>query len=82
MTTVDKAVLAKTAVFISYSRRDMAFADRLVAALEKREIDAKIDRRDLSLAEEWKRELLGFVRQSDAAVPLLNSTWVDSPRYN
>lgn len=58
----------KLKVFISYSRRDMAFADRLVGALEARGIDVIIDRRDLPLLEEWQKELLGFIRKADAIV--------------
>lgn len=76
----DKAVpVAKTKVFISYSRKDMAVADRLVAALEARGCEVRIDRRDLPLLEEWQRELIGFIRQSDAAVLLLSPSWVASP---
>ncbi|MBV9861288.1 MAG: SUMF1/EgtB/PvdO family nonheme iron enzyme [Alphaproteobacteria bacterium] len=55
-------------VFISYSRHDMAFADRLVAALEARGFEVKIDRRDLPAFEEWKRELLGFICECDTVV--------------
>ncbi|HEV7241358.1 MAG TPA: toll/interleukin-1 receptor domain-containing protein [Thermoanaerobaculia bacterium] len=44
MGTIDKTQAPKTKVFISYSRKDMGFADRLVAALEARGIEAKIDR--------------------------------------
>ncbi len=58
----------KLKVFISYSRRDMQFADRLVAALEIRGLNVLIDRRDLPLLEDWERELIGFVRQSDTVV--------------
>jgi len=34
----------KTKVFISYSRKDMAFADRLEAALKARGVEPLIDR--------------------------------------
>jgi tetratricopeptide (TPR) repeat protein len=70
----------KLKVFISYSRRDMAFADRLVTALESHDIEVMIDRRDLPLLEEWQNELIGFIRKADAVVYLLspwsiNSKW-------
>lgn len=58
----------KLKLFISYSRRDMAFVDRLVAGLEARDFDVLIDRRDLPALEDWKRELLGFIRRADTIV--------------
>ena len=58
----------KLKVFISYSRRDMQFSDRLVTALETRGLNVLIDRRDLPLLEDWERELIGFIRQSDTVV--------------
>lgn len=62
------ASAAKPKVFISYARADLDFSDALVAALERHGVEAPIDRRDLPYGEEWKPELLDFVRQSDAVV--------------
>ncbi|HKI06239.1 MAG TPA: TIR domain-containing protein [Thermoanaerobaculia bacterium] len=78
----DKTQLPKTKVFVSYSRKDIEFADRLVAALETRDIEVKIDRRDLPLLEEWQRELLGFIQQADAVILIISpnsikSRWID-----
>jgi len=58
----------KIRVFISYARTDMGFADAIVEVLEKHDIEVLIDRRDLPYGEEWKPELLDFVRRSDAVV--------------
>ena len=58
----------KLKVFISYSRRDMPFADRLVAALDARGFEVMIDRRDLPKLEDWERELLGFIRRADTVI--------------
>jgi hypothetical protein len=58
----------KVKVFISYSRRDRAFAERLVAALEARGLEPKLDTRDLPKLEDWRRELTGFIRAADAVV--------------
>lgn len=69
---------SKTKVFISYSRKDMAFADRLVTALEARELDVSIDRRDLPLLEEWQRELIGSIRAADAVVFLVSPSSIMS----
>jgi len=38
---------AKTNIFISYSRKDMAFADRLEAALKGRGLEPLIDRTEI-----------------------------------
>ena len=46
-------------VFVSYSRSDAQFADKLVARLEARGVVVSIDKRDLPMLEEWQRELLG-----------------------
>ena len=40
-------------VFISYSRKDMAFADRLEAALEARGFEPLIDRTEIYAFEDW-----------------------------
>lgn len=65
-------------VFISYSRRDISFVDRLVAALEARSFDVLIDRRDLPALEDWERELVGFIRQSDTVVFLVSRNSIAS----
>src|SRR5258705_10962655 len=74
----DLRAAQKLRVFISYSRRDMAFADRLVAALESHDIEVIIDRRDLPLLEEWQNELIGFIRKADAIVYLLSPSSINS----
>jgi WD40 repeat protein len=58
----------KSKIFVSYSRSDIEFADRLVAALEVRGFDVLIDRRNLPKLEDWQRELLAFVRQADTVI--------------
>ena len=55
----------KLKVFISYSRKDLAFAQRMLAALEAHDLAPKIDMRDLPKMEDWRRELLGFIREAD-----------------
>jgi WD40 repeat protein len=72
------ASVHKLKVFISYSRTDLDFAERLVAALEARNIEALIDKRDLPLLEEWQRELAGFIRKADAVVYLVSSASIGS----
>lgn len=71
-TTNSRGADQKLKVFISYSRTDREFADRLVAALEARGLHVLIDRRDLPLLEEWQRELSSFIRQADAVVLIVS----------
>ena len=49
----DVAQQPKAKVFISYSRKDMAFADRLEAALKARGFEPLIDRKEIYAFEEW-----------------------------
>lgn len=66
-------------VFISYSRADVEFANRLVISLEAHGLRVSIDRRDLPTLEEWRRELLGLIRNADAVVFIVSERSVASP---
>lgn len=66
-------------VFISYSRKDLDFAQRLVASLEKRGIAVLIDTRDLPTLRDWRRELLHFLREADAVVFIVSHNSISSP---
>ena len=46
-------------VFISYSRRDEAFVQRLRESLAERGKDVWVDREDIGPAVEWRREIFG-----------------------
>ncbi|PPD30506.1 MAG: hypothetical protein CTY20_02690 [Hyphomicrobium sp.] len=70
---------AKVSVFISYSRTDLAFALRLVDGLRARGLAPKIDSRDLPTLEDWRRELLGFIRSADAVIFIVSANSVASP---
>jgi WD40 repeat protein len=69
-------------VFISYSRRDMAAAERLVSLLEERGMEVLIDRRDLPYGEEWQQELADFIRLSDTVVWLVSPDSIGSKWVN
>jgi hypothetical protein len=69
----------KIKVFISYARKDIAFARRITAALEARGVTARIDTRDLPKLEDWRRELVGFIREADAVVFIVSPHSVQSP---
>jgi hypothetical protein len=66
-------------VFVSYSRKDINFAQKVVAALEARGLTPKIDTRDLPKLEDWLRELLGFIRDADAVVFVVSPNSISSP---
>ncbi|UGY19615.1 toll/interleukin-1 receptor domain-containing protein [Bradyrhizobium septentrionale] len=66
-------------VFISYSRKDVDFAQKIVAALEARGLTPRIDTRDLPKLEDWRRELLGFIREADAVVFIVSPNSILSP---
>ena len=61
-------VTRKTRIFISYSRADVAFADRLYTALTARGYEVHIDRSDLASREEWESELLVLIRKADTVI--------------
>jgi TIR domain len=44
---------AKARIFISYSRKDMSFVDRLEAGLEARAFEPLIDREEIYAFEDW-----------------------------
>jgi hypothetical protein len=47
----------KTRVFISYSRKDSIFSNRLVDALNARGFEAYLDKKDILPGEPWKERL-------------------------
>ena len=63
---------SRVGVFVSYSRVDLARAQRIVAALEQRGIRCVIDTRDLPYGEKWQNELKAFIRASDTVVFLVS----------
>lgn len=62
----------KTKVFICYARADLDFADRIVAALEKRGFEPLIDRRDIADFRPWWEEIQLLIRQADTVVFVLS----------
>ena len=56
-----KEFARKAKVFISYSRKDMAFADRLEAALKARGFEPLIDRTDIYAFEEWWKRIEALI---------------------
>ena len=59
---------AKTRVFISYSRKDGAFAEKLRLALIAAGLEAYLDKEDILPGEPWRARLEGLILAADAVV--------------
>lgn len=68
----------KARVFISYSRKDMPFADRLEAALKARGIEPLIDRTEIYAFEDWWKRIEALITQADTVVFVLSPDAVAS----
>jgi hypothetical protein len=65
-------------VFISYSRKDLAFAQMLVDALGERGFDAFLDKTDIAPGEPWKERLGGLIAAADTVVFVISPDSVAS----
>ena len=63
---------SRAKVFISYSRKDMAFADRLEAALKARGFEPLLDRTDILAFEEWWKRVQALIGRADTIVFVLS----------
>jgi hypothetical protein len=63
---------SKAKVFISYSRKHMAFADRLEAALKARGFEPLMDRTDIYAFEEWWKRVEALIGCADTIVFVLS----------
>src|SRR5580658_9948169 len=69
---------AKAKVFISYSRSDMAFVDRLEPALIARGFEVMIDREQIYAFEDWWGRLQSLLNLADTVVFSLSPDWLSS----
>jgi hypothetical protein len=69
---------AKAKVFISYSRKDMVFVDRLEASLKGRGFEPLIDRTEIYAFEEWWKRIEGLIERADTVVFVLSPDSVAS----
>lgn len=65
-------------VFISYSRKDEALAEKVVASLEEAGLDAWYDKREIVPGENWAESIARGLKESDAMVVLLTPNSLDS----
>jgi len=68
----------KARIFISYSRKDMAFADRLEAALKTRGFEPLIDRTEIYAFEDWWKRIEALIGRADTVVFMLSPDAVGS----
>jgi WD40 repeat protein len=69
----------KGRIFISYSRHDTDFADRIEAALTADGFEALIDRTDIYAFEDWWRRIESLIVKADTVVFVLSPEAVASP---
>jgi hypothetical protein len=62
------AASGRAKVFVSYSRKDLPFAQTLVEALGARGFDAFLDKTDIAPGEPWKERLAGLIAAADTVV--------------
>jgi WD40 repeat protein len=65
-------------VFVSYSRRDEAFARRLDAALRERSVDVWIDFEDIPPSADWRERIFAGIDAAKAFVAVLSADYVAS----
>src|SRR5262245_23741812 len=68
----DVASQLRAKIFISYSRKDMVFADRLEAALKSRGFEPLIDRTDIYAFEDWWKRIEDLIARADTVVFVLS----------
>ena len=76
---VEQTNQSRAKVFISYSRRDMEFADRLEAALKARGFEPLIDRDEIYAFEEWWKRIEALILRADTIVFILSPDSISSP---
>src|SRR5689334_3703420 len=76
--TTGREVDQKPKIFISYSRKDMVFADRLEASLKARGFEPLIDRTEIYAFEEWWKRIEGLITRADTVVFILSPDSVAS----
>jgi WD40 repeat protein len=65
-------------VFISYSRKDIAFARRLHAGLAQAGLETWIDWQDIPPSSDWLAEVYSAIEASDAFIFIISADSVDS----
>ena len=68
----------KTRAFVSYARADLAFVERLEAALKARGIETLIDKTEIAAFEDWWRRIETAITRADNFVFVISPDSVAS----
>jgi len=74
-----REIARRTRVFISYSRKDGDFVERLKSALQSKGYEAFVDTQDISGGEKWKKRLDQLILNADAMAFVVTPDSVASP---
>ena len=69
-------------IFISYSRKDLDFAQKIVDALAANDLDTWIDWKSIPKGEDWEHEIYRGIEEADAFLFLLSPDSVTSEMCN
>lgn len=69
-------------IFISYSRADIQYAEKIVLALSENEIDTWIDWKSIPKGEVWEQEIYHGIEEADAFLFLVSIDSVSSKMCN
>jgi len=69
-------------IFISYSRRDLDFAQKIVDALGDNNLDTWIDWKSIPKGEDWEQEIYLGIEEADAFLFLISPDSVASEMCN
>jgi hypothetical protein len=69
-------------IFISYSRRDLGFAQEIVDALGESGLETWIDWKSIPKGEDWEQEIYRGIEGADALLFLISPDSVRSPMCN
>jgi formylglycine-generating enzyme required for sulfatase activity len=67
-----KSSESRAKIFISYSRKDLEFVDRLEIALKARGFEPLIDRTEIYAFEDWWRRIEGLIGKADTIIFVLS----------
>ena len=69
-------------IFISYSRKDIDFAQKIVDALAANDLDTWIDWKSIPKGEDWEQEIYRGIEEADAFLFLVSPDSVASEMCN
>jgi WD40 repeat protein len=69
-------------IFVSYSRKDLDFAQKIVDALAANDLDTWVDWKSIPKGEDWEQEIYRGIEEADAFLFLLSPDSVTSEMCN